>query len=101
MDIEALKELDWQHAEIKSMRTASAHLRKGVAKYLLTHIIEEARGCGYGRSSLETGSMAAFEPAHARYASFSFVHCDPFADYAADPHSIFMTKTLLFANHPI
>src|SRR5918998_5983532 len=38
----ALKELDSQHAEIKSMRTSSSHLRKGVAKTLLNHIIEEA-----------------------------------------------------------
>src|SRR4029078_9144522 len=39
----ALKELDPQHAEIKSMRTSARHLRKGVAKYLLNYILEEAR----------------------------------------------------------
>src|SRR5215210_2100696 len=39
----ALKELDSRHAEIKSMRTSSSHLRKGVAKNLLNHIVEEAR----------------------------------------------------------
>src|ERR687891_419998 len=33
----ALKELDSTHGEIKSMRTSPAHLRKGVAKQLLTH----------------------------------------------------------------
>src|SRR5215210_4016537 len=59
----ALKELDSQHAEIKSMRTSSLHLRKGVAKNLLNHIVEEARRRGYGRLSLETGSAEAFEPA--------------------------------------
>ncbi len=32
----ALKELDPGHAEIKSMRTATAHLRKGVAQAILT-----------------------------------------------------------------
>ena len=32
----ALRELDSQHAEIKSMRTSPAHLRKGVAKAMLS-----------------------------------------------------------------
>ena len=56
----ALKELDAQHGEIKSMRTVSRHLRKGVAKALLDYIIAEAGRRGYRRLSLETGSMAAF-----------------------------------------
>ena len=55
----ALKELDSQHGEIKSMRTASGRLRKGVARSLLIHIIDEARRRGYSRLSLETGSMEA------------------------------------------
>ena len=59
----ALKELDPQHGEIKSMRTASAHLRKGVARAVVRQIIAEAKRRGYRRLSLETGSMAAFEPA--------------------------------------
>ncbi|HTK39196.1 MAG TPA: GNAT family N-acetyltransferase [Pyrinomonadaceae bacterium] len=90
----ALKELDNQHAEIKSMRTSSLHLRKGVAKYILNYILDEAKRRGYGRLSLETGSMKAFEPAHRLYASFGFTHCEPFADYVEDPYSIFMTKEL-------
>src|SRR5436190_7657062 len=56
----AIKELDPQHAEIKSMRTVAAHLRKGVARDLLSHIIGEARSRGYKRLSLETGSPKAF-----------------------------------------
>ena len=59
----ALKELDGQHGEIKSMRTSSSHLRKGVAKQVLQHVIEESKWRGYRRLSLETGSMDAFEPA--------------------------------------
>ena len=59
----ALKELASQHGEIKSMRTASTHLRRGVAKHILKHILEEARRRGYRRLSLETGSQTAFEPA--------------------------------------
>lgn len=90
----ALKELDPRHAEIKSMRTSSRHLRKGVAKTLLTHILEEARRRGYNRLSLETGSMEAFEPARRLYADFGFTYCEPFADYVEDPYSVFMTREL-------
>src|SRR5437868_2719855 len=66
----ALKELDPQHAEIKSMRTAAAHLRRGVARNILDHLIGEATKRGYKRLSLETGSAAAFEPAQRLYANF-------------------------------
>jgi putative acetyltransferase len=90
----ALKELDAQHAEIKSMRTASAHLRKGVASRLLQHIIEEAKRRHYRRLSLETGSMDSFEPARRLYAKFGFKHCGPFASCIEDPNSAFMTKEL-------
>ena len=90
----ALKELDAQHAEIKSMRTASRHLRKGVATKLLEHILAEAKRRGYRRLSLETGSMAAFEPARRLYANFGFTYCAPFADYIEDPNSVFMTREL-------
>jgi putative acetyltransferase len=90
----ALKELDSRHAEIKSMRTSTAHLRRGVARRMLTHIIEEARRRSYRRLSLETGSHAPFEPARALYASFGFAYCEPFADYVEDPYSVFMTTTL-------
>jgi len=90
----ALKELDAAHGEIKSMRTASAHLRKGVATALLTHILEEARKRSYRRLSLETGSMEAFRPARSLYARFGFKPCIPFADYAEDPNSVFMTIEL-------
>jgi len=90
----ALKRLDAQHAEIKSMRTASRHLRKGVAAALLRHILDEARRRGYRRLSLETGSAAAFAPAHRLYASFGFASCGPFADYLADPYSVFMSRAL-------
>ncbi|MEH7418135.1 GNAT family N-acetyltransferase [Neobacillus drentensis] len=90
----ALKELDDQHGEVKSMRTSSKHLRKGVARRMLEHILDEARRRGYRRLSLETGSMAAFEPARRLYASFGFQYCEPFADYIEEPNSVFMTLEL-------
>ncbi len=88
----AIKELDSRHGEIKSMRTVSLHLRKGVAARLMHHILEEAERRSYERLSLETGSMDAFAPARSLYASFGFEPCGPFADYVEDPHSLFMTR---------
>ena len=90
----ALKELDAAHGEIKSMRTASPHLRKGVASRLLQHMIDEAKRRNYSRLSLETGSMDAFEPARRLYAKFGFKNCEPFANYVEDPNSVFMTREL-------
>jgi putative acetyltransferase len=90
----ALKQLDARRGEIKSMRTATRHLRKGVAARLLQHIIEEARRRDYQRLSLETGSMEAFAPARRLYEKFGFEFCGPFADYVEDPYSNFMTRTL-------
>ncbi|MDR6885024.1 putative acetyltransferase [Bacillus sp. 3255] len=90
----ALKELNREHGELKSMRTAANHLRKGVARRVLEHIMEEAKRRGYQRLSLETGSMEEFQPAIKLYASFGFQECGPFADYEEDPNSVFMTKEL-------
>lgn len=90
----ALKELDSRHGEIKSMKTSLLHLRKGVAKALLRHILEEAKRRGYDRLSLETGSADAFVPAWKLYAGFGFGYCGPFADYVEDPYSVFMTREL-------
>ena len=90
----ALKELAPRHGEIKSMRTAASHLRKGVASHLVRYIVDEARRRSYRRLSLETGSMDAFAPARIFYASFGFEFCAPFADYVEDSHSLFMTREL-------
>lgn len=90
----AIKRLDPGHAEIKSMRTASARKRAGVASALLAHIVAEAAAAGYTRLSLETGSADFFAPARALYAKFGFEYCEPFADYREDPHSAFMTRSL-------
>ena len=90
----ALKQLDDGHGEVKSMRTAADHQRKGVAASLLQHILDEAERRGYQRLSLETGSAAAFAPAHQLYARFGFVFCKPFGDYVEDPFSVFMTREL-------
>ncbi|NHC35019.1 GNAT family N-acetyltransferase [Scytonema millei] len=90
----AMKELDASHAEIKSMRTATAYRGKGIASMLLQHILNEAKLRGYRRISLETGSMPFFQPARNLYEKYGFKNCAPFATYKEDPNSIFMAKDL-------
>jgi putative acetyltransferase len=90
----ALKELDPDHGEIKSMHTKARERGRGVAAAVVEHIIAQARSRGYRRLSLETGSNEAFAPARALYARFGFVMTEPFADYRPDPNSVFMTLDL-------
>ncbi|NNE98313.1 MAG: GNAT family N-acetyltransferase [Pyrinomonadaceae bacterium] len=90
----AIKELDPEHGEIKSMRTSSNHRRRGIGSFVLKHLIKEAKSRGYTRLSLETGSMDYFKPALNLYARFGFEYCGPFADYIEDPNSVFMKKDL-------
>lgn len=90
----ALKQLYSRHGEVKSMRTAPAHLRKGVAAGLMQHLLDEAERRSYWRLSLETGSAPAFAPARDLYARFGFRLCEPFASYIEDPYSVFMTREI-------
>jgi putative acetyltransferase len=90
----ALKQIDPDHGEIKSMRTAADHLRRGVAARLLERIMDTARARGYRRLSLETGSGEAFDAAQRLYRLFGFTECPPFADYRPDPFSRFMSRPL-------
>ncbi|WP_405492372.1 GNAT family N-acetyltransferase [Nocardia sp. NBC_00511] len=90
----AIKELDPLHGEIKSMRTTANWRGRGVASKLLRHILDESRSRGYARLSLETGSSEFYLPAVRLYERYGFEHCGPFADYEADPHSVFMTMSL-------
>ena len=90
----ALKELDPWHGEVKSMRTAATHLRKGVGSQMLDHLIFEARLRGYRRLSLETGAGPYFTPAHNLYQKFGFLPCGPFGSYKEDSNSRFFTREL-------
>lgn len=90
----ALKIHNTKLAEIKSMRTDSRHLRKGVAHRLLSHLITQAKELGLTQLCLETGSQEFFKPAIALYQSHGFEFCGPFATYQEDANSRFMTLTL-------
>ena len=86
----ALQQLTRTHGEIKSMRTATEHLGKGVGMALLEHIIGVAARRGYRRLSLETGSGPAFDAALALYRKRGFVTGGPFGGHAGHPGSVYL-----------
>lgn len=90
----ALKRLDAENGEIKSMRVADAFLGRGAGRAMLQHILDEARGAGLKTLWLETGSTEAFVPAITLYERAGFRFCGPFADYTDDPFSRFMVLAL-------
>lgn len=90
----ALAALGPGHEELKSMRTNPRVRGRGVATRMLAHALSDARARGIERVSLETGSMAFFDPARRFYARAGFEVCPPFGDYVDDPLSTFMTRDL-------
>ena len=90
----ALKELDPEHGELKTMRTDAAARGRGLGARLLEHVLAESARRGYARVSLETGSQEFFRPARTLYAKYGFRECGPFGDYRLDPNSVFMTLEL-------
>ena len=90
----ALKELDPTHGELKSMHTAEHQRGQGVGRAIVDHLLDIARGRGYRRVSLETGTGDAFTTAQALYLGAGFSRCEPFGDYSANPYSLCMTLVL-------
>jgi putative acetyltransferase len=90
----ALRRIDAENGEIKSMRVADAFLGQGVGRAILDHILAEARGMGLAALWLETGSVEGFIPARTLYESVGFTTCGPFDTYGPDPFSVFMTLRL-------
>ena len=90
----ALKVMDPERGELKSMRVADAFLGRGIGRAMLEHLTAEARGRGLRRLWIETGSAPAFVPALRLYESAGFTRCGPFGDYRNDPFSVFMTREI-------
>ena len=85
----ALREVAPDHGEVKSMRTAPEHVRKGVGAAILDRLIDAAGERGYRRLSLETGSGAAYEPALALYRRRGFVVGAAFGGYVGSDFNQF------------
>jgi putative acetyltransferase len=94
MGVGALKHLDDGHGELKSMHVAEGARGQGVGRALVAHLVSEARRRGYGRVSIETGTMDGFAPARALYVGAGFVSCEPFGAYTVDAYSVCMTLPL-------
>jgi len=94
LGVGAIKRLDAEHAEIKSMHTAAAARGRGVGRAMLHHLLGVARAERVRRVSLETGTMAEFAAARALYESAGFTACGPFADYRPSDDNCFMTLPL-------
>lgn len=90
----ALKRLNANEAELKSMRTAPTHLGQGAASYLLQHILTAAKKLRYQRIYLETGSSKAFEPARRLYEKFGFEYGAPFSDYVKNANSVYLSMEI-------
>ena len=80
------------YGEVKSMFVAPEARGRGVARQLLSHLEEVARGMGLPLLRLETGNL--LEPAIALYTAQGYRRCGAFGDYAVNGTSVFMEKPL-------
>ena len=94
LGVGALRKLDAQHGELKSMHTAKESRGSGVGKALVAHILNYAKEFGLTRVSLETGNYEEFAPARELYRSIGFEECAVFGDYPESSISVCMTKYL-------
>ena len=90
----AMRKLDGEHAELKSMHTLAKSRGLGVGKAMVAHIEDFARSSGIKRMSLETGTNEAFKPARELYKSLGYNSCDAFGDYVLSEDNMCMTKSI-------
>ena len=87
----ALKFLNENHGEFKSIRVADQYRRKGYGKKIISHLIAEAKELKIKKISIETGSGKFFKSARKLFKNFGFEKCEPFSHYKADANSCYMT----------
>ena len=85
----ALKFLNDEHGEFKSIRVEDNSRGKGFGKKIISHLIEVAKNEGIKRLSIETGAGDFFKSARKLFKKFGFKTCRPFADYKEDPNSCY------------
>jgi putative acetyltransferase len=90
----AMRKLDVDHAELKSMHTLAKSRGSGVGKAMVAHIEQFAQRSGIKRMSLETGTNEAFKPARELYKSLGYNSCDAFGDYVLSEDNMYMTKLI-------
>ena len=90
----ALKFLEKDHGEFKSIRVHDNFRKKGNGIQVINHLIEEAKKLKIKRLSIETGAGKFFEPARKLFFKCDFEACSPFAHYKEDKNSIYLTKLI-------
>ena len=90
----ALKFLDKEHGEFKSIRIHDKFRRKGNGKSVINHLISEAKKLDIKKLSIETGAGVYFKSARILFKECGFKVCGPFAHYKEDINSVYLTKTL-------
>ena len=90
----ALKFLDKEHGEFKSIRIHDNFRRKGNGISVINHLINEAKKLNINKLSIETGAGNFFKPARTLFKQCGFEICGPFAHYKEDINSVYFTKTL-------
>jgi putative acetyltransferase len=88
----ALKFLDNNHGEFKSIRVHDNFRRKGYGIEVINHLISEAKKLNVKQLSIETGAGDFFIPARKLFKICGFKPCKPFAHYKEDINSIYLTK---------
>ena len=90
----ALKFLDENHGEFKSIRIHDDFRNKGYGIKIIEYLINEAMKLNIKRISLETGAGKFFDPARRLFKKCDFKPCEPFAHYKEDINSLYLTKII-------
>ena len=87
----ALKFLDKEHGEFKSIRVNDKFRKKGNGTKVINHLIDEAKKLDIKKLSLETGAGIFFNPARKLFNQCGFKVCEPFSHYNEDVNSVYMS----------
>ena len=90
----ALKFLDKEHGEFKSIRVSDKFRNQGYGYKVINHLINEAKKLNIKRLSLETGAGDFFLTARKLFSKCGFEPCEPFSHYKKDINSIYMTMLI-------
>ena len=90
----ALKFLDKEHGEFKSIRIHDNFRNQGQGINVINHLINEAKKLEIKRLSIETGAGEFFKPARKLFKKTGFIVCEPFAHYKVDVNSVYLTKLI-------
>ena len=90
----ALKFLDENHGEFKSIRIHDNFRNKGYGINVINHLINEAKKLNIKKLSIETGAGDFFLPARKLFKKCKFEECQPFAHYKEDVNSVYLTKII-------